>query len=49
MSEQDFESDTTIDDTQDQEKSETTETLQTHNMSITTMHDEDDSSEPEDD
>ena len=45
MSERVPESDTTGDDTDD---SETTQTLQIHNVSNTTMHDEDNSSEPED-
>ena len=45
MSEQDSESDTTVDDT---EESETTETLQVHNVLNNTIHDEDDSIHDED-
>ena len=43
MSKQNSESDINIDDTQDQENSQTPETLQIHNMYNTTMHDKDDS------
>ena len=43
MSKQDSESDINIDDTQDQENSQTPETLQIHNVYNTTMHDKDDS------
>ena len=43
MSKQDSESDINVADTQDQEISQTTETLQIHNMYNTTMHDKDDS------
>ena len=46
MSEQDSEPDTS---TEDEEGSQTTETLHIHNVSNTTMHDEDNSSESEDD
>ena len=43
MSRQDSESDIKVDDTQDQENSQTVETLQIHNMYNTIMHDKDDS------
>ena len=43
MSKQDSESDINVDDTQDQENSQTPEKLQIHNMHNTTMHDKDDS------
>ena len=43
MSKQDSESDINVDDTQDQENSQTPETLQIHNVYNTTMHDKDDS------
>ena len=43
MSKQDSESDINIDDTQDQENSQTSETLQIHNTYNTTMHDKDNS------
>ena len=43
MSKQDSESDINIDDTQDQENSQTPETLQIHNVYNTIMHDKDDS------
>ena len=43
MSKQDSESDINVDDTQDQENSQTVETLQIHNMYNTIMHDKDDS------
>ena len=43
MSKQDFESDTNVDDTQDQENSHTPETLQIHNVYSTTTHDKDNS------
>ena len=46
MSEQDSGSDTTPDY---EEESEATETLQIHNVSNTTIHDEENSSEPEND
>ena len=46
MSEQDSEPDTTTNDTGE---SETTEPLQIHDVSNTTMHDEDNSPEPQDD
>ena len=42
MSKQDTESDINIDDTQDEQNSHTSETLQIHNMYNTTMHDKDD-------
>ena len=42
MSKQDSESDINVDDTQDQENSQTPETLQIHNVYNTTMHDKDD-------
>ena len=48
-SEQDSQSDTTTNDNEDEEDSEPTETLQIHNVSNTTLYDEDNSSEPEDD
>ena len=41
MSKQDSESDTNVDDTQDQQNSHTPETLQIHNIWNTTMHDKD--------
>ena len=41
MSKQDSESDINVDDTQDQENSQTPETLQIHNVYNTTMHDKD--------
>ena len=43
MSKQDSESDMNVDDTQDQENSQTPETLQIHNLYNTIMHDKDDS------
>ena len=43
MSKQDSESDINVDDTQDQENSQTPETLQIHNMYNTTVHDKDNS------
>ena len=43
MSKQDSESDINVDDTQDQENSQTPETLQIHNVYNTTMHDNNDS------
>ena len=43
MSKHDSKSDINVDDTQDQENSQTTETLQIHNGFNTTMHDRDDS------
>ena len=43
MSKQDSESDINVDDTQDQENSQTPETLQIHYVYNTTMHDKDDS------
>ena len=43
MSKQDSESDINVDDTQDQENSQTLETLQIHNVYNTTMQDKDDS------
>ena len=42
MSKQNSESDINIDDTQDEQNSQTPETLQIHNMYNTTMHDKDD-------
>ena len=42
MSKQDSESDINIDDTQDEQNSHTPETLKTHNIYNTTMHDKDD-------
>ena len=42
ISKQDFESDINIDDTQDEQNSQTPETLQFHNVYNTTMHDKDD-------
>ena len=42
MSKQDSESDINIDDTQDEQNSHTSETLQIHNIYNTTMHDKDD-------
>ena len=39
MSKQEYESDIHIDDTQDEQKSHTPETLQIHNAYNTTMHD----------
>ena len=47
MSKQNSESDINIDDTQDQENSHTSETLQIHNIYNTTMHDKDDSTHDE--
>ena len=43
MSKQDSEYDINVDDTQDQENSQTPETLQIHNVYNATMHDKDDS------
>ena len=43
ISKQDSESDINVDDTQDQQNSQTPETLQIHNTDNTTMHDKDDS------
>ena len=43
MSKQDSESDINVDDTQDQENSQTLATLQIHNVYNTTMHDKYDS------
>ena len=43
MSKQDSESEIKVDDTQDQENSQTPETLQIHNVYNTTMHHKDDS------
>ena len=43
MSKQDSESDIDVDDSQDQENSQTPETLQIHNVYNTAMHDKDDS------
>ena len=43
MPKQDSESDINVDDTQDQENSETPEKLQIHSVYNTTMHDKDDS------
>ena len=42
MSKQDSESDINVDDTQDEQNSQTPETLQIHNIYNTTMHDKDD-------
>ena len=42
MSKLDYESDITIDDTQDEQNSHTSETQQIHNTYDTTMHDKDD-------
>ena len=47
MSKQNSESDINVDDTQDQENSQTLETLQIHNVYRTTMHDKDDSIQDE--
>ena len=42
MSKQDSESDISVDETQDEQNSHTSETLHTHNMYDTTMHHKDD-------